>query len=116
VFILDATALAALIDSYEPMFAVWHRADAEQVALGIPATSVVEAAEHTGIAASAWDAILWSPTITVLPLGQAAAVHLGTWSGTLAARHSLWESMQLGWPILTRDDRLYAPDAHVLKI
>jgi hypothetical protein len=60
--------------------------------------------------------MLWSPTITVLPLGQAAAVHVGTWSGTLAARHCVWESIQLGWPILTRDGALYAPDVRVLVI
>jgi len=69
VFVLDATALVALFDAYEPVFALWRRADAEQVALGIPATSIVE-----------------------------------------------WESTQLSWPVLTRDGRLYQPDAKVLVI
>lgn len=115
-FVLDATALVALLDAYEPVFALWRRADAEQVALGIPATSIVEAGERAAVSASAWEPLLWSPTITVLPFGEAAAVQLGTWSGTLAARHSMWESTHLGWPILTRDGALYAPGAQVLVI
>ena len=115
-FVLDATALVALFDAYEPIFALWRRADAEQVALGIPAASIVEASERAEIRASAWEPFLWSPTITVLPIGEAAAVQLGTWSGTLAARHSLWEATQLGWPILTRDGQLYAPDSKVLVV
>ena len=59
--------------------------------------------------ASAWDAILWSQTITVLPLTERVAVEISAWTGTPAARHSLWEARAMNCPIVTRQPDLYAP-------
>ena len=116
-FIFDATALVALLDSYKPVVRVWRRADSERIMLGIPAVAIVEASDQVETTSTGtWTAFLWSPTIAVLPLGESAAVQIGTWPGTPAARHSLWESDHLGWMVLTRDAKLYSDDARVLEL
>lgn len=107
--VFDATALTALVDAHPPVWTWWKRADDGRVTLGFPATAVVEAGETAEVTANEWSALLWPQTVEVLPLGESAAVEIGRWSGTLAARQALWEARALGWTILTRDPRLYQP-------
>jgi hypothetical protein len=109
VLVFDATALTALFDAHPPVWAWWKRADDGQVTLGFPAAAIVEVGETGEVTPNQWSTLLWPETIEVLPLGESAAVEIGSWTGTLAARQSMWEARALGWTILTRDPRLYHP-------
>lgn len=77
--------------------------------LGFPAIAIVEVGQSHEVTANQWSTLLWPTNVEILPLGESAAVEIGTWSGTLAARHTLWEARALGWTILTRDPNLYTP-------
>jgi hypothetical protein len=117
VLVFDATALEALFHGHQPLNALWHRADEGLIRLGFPALAVVEAGMALGASARDWDIVLWPPQVTVLPLDVTAAVEIASWSGTLAARHALWEALHMDCPIVTRDEGLYAPGvAMVLQV
>ncbi|MER7280473.1 hypothetical protein ABT369_39150 [Dactylosporangium sp. NPDC000244] len=107
--VFDATALAALFDAYQPVWALWRTADQDLGHVGFPALAIVEAGGEVGAPASAWDSILWSKSVTVLPLSERAAVEISAWSGTFGARHALWEALALDCPLITRRPELYAP-------
>ena len=115
-FVLDASAMVALFDSYDPLLELWFRADRGELCLAFPAMAMVEAGERADIGRTAWDPLLWSASMKVLPLGEVAAKELGAWSGSLATRQAVWESEGTGWPVLTRDPRQYAADAHIFAL
>ena len=114
--VFDATAMAALLDAYPPVWTWWKRADDGRTTLGFPAAAIVDVGESGEVTPNQWSTLLWPDTIEVLPLGESAAVEIGTWSGTLAARQTLWEARALGWTILTRDPTLYKPDVVPLLV
>ena len=70
----------------------WKRADDGRTTLGFPAAAIVDVGESGEVTPNQWSTLLWPDTIEVLPLGESAAVEIGTWSGTLAARQTLWEA------------------------
>ncbi|MEV0134738.1 hypothetical protein AB0H83_40545 [Dactylosporangium sp. NPDC050688] len=112
-FVLDASAIVALFDAYDPLLELWSRADCGEMPLGFPVGAMIEASERAGIRSTAWDPLLWSTSMLVLPLGEAAAKQLGVQTGSLAARHAVWESAATGWPVLTREPDLYGAGAHL---
>ncbi len=99
--VFDASAIVALFDAYTPVYNVWRTADRGLSALAFPSAAMVEAGRRAAISETAWDPVLWSPSISVLPLGEAAATQLGAWTGSLAMGHTIWESRATGWPVLT---------------
>lgn len=115
-FVFDASALDALIDSYGPAYALWSRADEGEITIAVPATAVWEVGRSRGIGTVGWEPILFPATILVLPLTETCAVETGAWTGWLAACHVLWESRNLGWPVVTRRRDMYGADAKVLGI
>jgi hypothetical protein len=115
-FVLDASAMVALFNSYDPLLDLWFRADNGELALVFPAAAMVEAADRAGISPTAWDPVLWSTSMCVLPLGEAAGKRLGACTGSLAARQAVWESVATGWPVLTREPELYGAGSHVYAV
>jgi hypothetical protein len=109
VLVFDATALAALFDAYPPVWALWRTADQDLGRIGIPTLTIVEAGTAVDAPAYAWDSILWSHSVKVLPLGERAAVEISAWQGTFGARHALWEARALNCPLITRQPDLYVP-------
>jgi hypothetical protein len=107
VLVFDATAIASVFSSYGPTWALWKRANDGRLDLVFPVCAIVEAAGQAKVRKSAWDLILWPPSIKVMPLEQSVAVEIGEWSGTFGARHALWEAMAMECPIVTRDPSLY---------
>ncbi|WP_432830942.1 hypothetical protein [Dactylosporangium sp. CA-092794] len=71
--------------------------------LGFPALAIVEAG--TTVEASGWDSILWSRSITVLPLTERAAIEISAWQGTFGARRALQEARALDCPLVTRQPK-----------
>ena len=108
-FVLDSTALDALLEAHPLIWAWWNRADSGAVTLAFPAAAIVEAGGTSGVSPGEWSTLLWPETVKVLPLDESAAVEIGTWPGSIAARRAFWEARALGWTILTRDPRLYQP-------
>jgi hypothetical protein len=115
-FVLDASAMVALFDSYEPLRELWFRADSGEIALAFPASAMLEAGDRAGISSTAWDPLLWSTSMLVLPLGEAAAKQLGTRTGSHAARHAVWESNATGWPVLTCEPDQYGAGVHLYSV
>ncbi|MDG6100641.1 hypothetical protein Daura_03145 [Dactylosporangium aurantiacum] len=115
-FVLDASAIVALFDSYDPVLELWSHADCDELLLAFPVAAMIEAGERAEISATAWDPLLWSTSMRVLPIGEVAAKHLGTQIGSLAARHAVWESAATGWPVLTCEPDLYGAGVHVHAI
>ncbi|MGI5179517.1 hypothetical protein ACQEVZ_24620 [Dactylosporangium sp. CA-152071] len=107
--VFDATALVGLFNSHPTVFMLWQRADEGATEIVVPALAIVEAGATLKTSTTAWDRFLWMPTITVLPLGERAAVEIAGWSGTFAARHALWEARALDCPLVTQDPDLYGP-------
>src|SRR5256885_892800 len=85
--------MAALLDAYPPVWTWWKRADDGRTTLGFPAAAIVDVGESGEVTPNQWSTLLWPDTIEVLPLGESAAVEIGTWSGTLAARQTPWEGV-----------------------
>lgn len=115
-FVLDASAIVAMFDAYEPLMNLWFRADRGDFPLAFPAAAIVEADDQAGIRPTAWEPVLWSPSMKVLPLDEAAATTVSAWSGSLAVRQAIWESEATGWPVLTCDPGQYAAEAYVLAV
>ncbi|GGM70651.1 hypothetical protein ACFFX1_28790 [Dactylosporangium sucinum] len=115
-FILDASALAALFNSYDPVFQVWLKADRDDLMIGFPAAAMVEASDRIGARPGDWELLLLSAGVVVLPLDQTAAAAIGTWRGSVAACQAVWESRATGWPVLTCDPKQYEPGEHVYPV
>lgn len=114
--VFDASAMVALFDAYKPVYNVWRNADRGHAVVAFPAAAMVEAGRQSEISETAWDPVLWSATVSVLPLGEAAATQIGTWSGSLAVRHAIWESRATGWPVLTRVPEQYDDTVPVIAV
>jgi hypothetical protein len=117
VLVFDATALVALFNSHPTVFMLWQRADEGATEIAVPALAIVEAGVVLETSTTAWDRFLWTGAISVLPLGERAAVEIASWSGTFAARHALWEALALDCPLVTQEPELYGPglaDIHVV--
>ncbi len=116
--VFDESALVALFSGYLPIYRLWASADRGHVVVAFPAAAMAEAGRQAEVSESAWDALLWSATVKVLPLGQAAATRIGSWSGSgsLAARHTVWESRATGWPVLTCVPDQYGSDVRLVSM
>jgi hypothetical protein len=86
VLVFDATALAAVLDAHPLVWMWWKRAHDGRVTLGFPATAMVEVGQSGEATPNQWATLLWPETIEVLPLGESAAVEIGSWSA--GAHHS----------------------------
>lgn len=114
--IFDASAIAAWFAGAPAPMDLWQIADSGGTRIAVPTLAIVEAAQAAGISEPAWDLFLLNAGVVVLPLDQAAAVEIGTWGGTLDARHALWESRRLRATIVTRTPELYADGAPLLIV
>lgn len=113
--VFDTTALIALLDSHRSLVEAWQSADRGEISLAFPAAALADAGQARGVLSSAWDVLLWPSRVLVTPLSGPIATEIGEWTGSLAVRHVLWESRHLDWPIVTRNRRLYGPDAKALE-
>jgi hypothetical protein len=57
VLVFDATALVSLFHGYQPLSALWFRADEGAVTLGFPVLAILEAGIALGAPAWSWDAV-----------------------------------------------------------
>lgn len=115
-FVFDESALVALFAGYKPVFRVWDSADQGRVVVAFPATAMAEAGRQAEISPTAWDPLVWSVSVRVLPLGESAAKHIGSWTGSLATKHALWESLATGWPLLTCAPDQYGSEVRLIAM
>ncbi|MEV4517326.1 hypothetical protein AB0K00_51280 [Dactylosporangium sp. NPDC049525] len=115
-FVFDDSALVALFAAYMPVYRLWERADRGQAVVGFPAAAMAAAGHQADVSPTAWDPLLWSVTVSVLPFGEEAAKQVGSWTGSLAAKHVIWESRATGWPVLTCAPEQYGPGVRLLSV
>jgi hypothetical protein len=116
--VFDASAIVAVFDVKSVAYGYWKLADDDDsdVNVAFPVGAMLDAARAVGIRASAWDGVLWSPSVRVLALSEVVAKDIGDRAGSLGARHALWEAQQLGWPIVTAEPDAYPAGTPVLPI
>jgi hypothetical protein len=51
----------------------------------------------------------------VLPLTESVAKEIGDQAGPLGTRHALFESVHLGWPVLTAEPGRYPQGTSLLR-
>jgi hypothetical protein len=82
--VFDESAMVALLAAYKPIYGIWDSADRGHVVVAFPAAALHDASREAEAGRTAWDPLLWSATVHVLPLGESAAKQIGCWAGSLA--------------------------------
>lgn len=114
--VLDASAIAALLDAHHLLLRYWQRADDGDLVIVLPALAVAEAGRARQIGVGAWEPLLQPERVRVVPLGETAAVEIGTWKGELPACHALWEAIHASGIIVTCQPGLYEPGRVALLV
>jgi hypothetical protein len=114
--VFDESAMVALFAGYRPIYRIWEAADRGRAVVAFPTAAMAEAGCQADLSQTAWDPLLWSSAVHVLPLGEAAAKQIGSWPGALAAKHVVWESRATGWPVLTCAPDRYGPDVSLISV
>jgi hypothetical protein len=106
--VLDTSALVALFDGHSELDALLDQAYAGQWNLILPAACVAEASTQLGTRESAWDVLLLTSGVTVMPLDQSTALAVAHWPGSLSARHAVYEANRTRAVVVTTDPGQYA--------
>ena len=114
--IFDHTALIALFDAHPEAFALWEEADRGETPLVMPAVAVAEANHLIGADHNAWAALLFPAAVTVAPLDSAQAIDTGLQSGSVVARHVVYEARAVAGIIVTRAPWQYRPDDAPIRV
>jgi hypothetical protein len=114
--VFDESAMVALLDGYMPIYRIWASADRGHVVVAFPTAAMIAASHAADVSETAWDSLLWSASVRVRPLDEAAARHIGSWTGSVATRHVVWESRAIGWPVLTCTPDQYGPDVPHISV
>lgn len=101
--ILDGSALVALFEAHEPMMRLYRQAEAGLTNLYLPAVCVADAEQQLGAGTSGWEAILLAAGVVPMPLSESAAIDVGSWPGSLSARHAVYEANLLRGVVVTTE-------------
>jgi hypothetical protein len=103
--ILDASALKALFDGNEELFAMLRAADEGDLTLVLPTVAVAEAETTLFAGMLGWRPFLLTNNVEVVVLDMGAALDVGATTGPLDARHAAREA-QAG-TVVTCDEAAY---------
>jgi hypothetical protein len=104
---LDASALIALFDAYDPIYRLWHRADQGTRLLIVPAGAIADANGALKASHDAWSAVLAPRDVVATALSEHVAIEIGPWPGSLNARHSIYEARAARAIVVTRSPGEY---------
>jgi hypothetical protein len=105
--VLDASALLALFDAYDPIYRLWIRADRGELLLIVPAVAIADANRALEASHGAWFTVLAPRDVVTTALSDHVAIDIGPWPGELAARHVVYEAQAVRGIVVTR-----TPDAY----
>lgn len=100
--ILDASAIVALFDGHGVLMQLLDSAERGEQQLLLPTTAMADAEADVRAGSSGWEAILLTAGVRSLPLAEHAAIDIGSWPGSLSARHSAHEALALRTTVVTR--------------
>jgi hypothetical protein len=75
--VLDASALLALFDAYDPIYRLWLRADQGELLLIVPAAAIADANRTLGASYNAWSTILAPRDVVTTALSDQVAIDIG---------------------------------------
>lgn len=105
--LFDASALVDLFGGHRELGDVLNQAEAGWLQILLPATAIAEAEAALDAGRSGWEGILLTAGVQSLPLTEHAAIEIGTWPGTLAARHVVHEAAAVRGVVVTRAPGIY---------
>jgi hypothetical protein len=114
--VLDASALVALFDAYDPIYRLWNRADEGARLLIVPAGAVADANGALKASHEAWAAVLAPRDVVATALSEHIAIEIGPWPGSLAARHAVYEARAARAILVTRTPDEYEVGAVPLLV
>ena len=114
--VLDASALVALFDAYDPVYRLWGRADRGEALLIVPAGAVIEANQILKATYNAWSTLLYPRDVVTTALSTQVAIEIGPWSGSVASRHVVYEAHAAGGIIVTRTPEEYDSTVAILAV
>jgi hypothetical protein len=105
--VLDASALVDLFHGHREVCELLNQAEAGWLQILIPTTAVAVAEAELKASRTGWDPILLTPGVQSLPLTEHAAIEVGAWAGSLAARHVVHEAAAVRGVVVTRSPSAY---------
>jgi hypothetical protein len=99
--ILDASAIVALFRGHRTLDLMFTGAEGGEFQLLLPTTAVADAEADIRARTSGWEAILLTRGVRSLPLSEHTAIDVGTWPGTLSARHVAHEALAIRATVVT---------------
>lgn len=106
--ILDASAIVDLFHGHETLIQLVRAAEAGRVHLLLPTTCIAEAEEQLRAGHPGWEGVLLLPGVRSLPLSEHTAIEVGSWPGSLPARHAVHEARSMNAAVVTTDPGVYA--------
>jgi predicted nucleic acid-binding protein len=107
--LFDASALVALFDAHDRVYALWAAAEESSVPVLLPATAIAEANRKLRATDAAWNAVLLGHNVAALDLTPATALAASRRGGDLAVAHASVEAGATGATIVTAHPDAYDP-------
>jgi hypothetical protein len=100
--VLDSSSLVDLFHGHRELGELLDQAEAGWLQILIPAAAIADAEAVLNADRIGWEPILLTPGVHTLPLTEHAAIEVGGWPGTLAARHVAHEAAAVRSVVVTR--------------
>jgi hypothetical protein len=113
-WVFDHTALVALFAGNAAAFDLWCTPGGAGVVA--PAAAIAEANHTLGEDDDAWRSVLMFNHLSVVPLGEAAAIATGPLFGPLPVRHVVREALQVDGVVVTAAPWQYPPGSVPLRV
>jgi hypothetical protein len=113
---MDASALVALFGGHARARRLLDEAERGQINLLLPTAAIADAEHELHAGFGGWEGVLLSGGLRSMPLAEHAAIEMGAWPGSLAARHAAHEAQALPAAVVTADPGAYKGIPVVLRV